>query len=155
MSRALPILPLLALALCPPALAQQDFEEVTVSIGALQKWFDTDSSKFLEYRDIPQGAALPAFRFLGRKGDLRYDLQGFDVTQRDQRYHGLVENDSFTLKGAYTGIPHNFGNGGRSLLSPLAPNDWRLSDTTQGAYQAAILAPPAAQVNYAFLSRLV
>ena len=153
MKRALAIAPVLLLALLPAAAAQ-DFEHITLTFAGLQKDFDTDSSKFLEYRDIPQGAVLPAFRFQGRKGDVRYDLQGLDVTQKDQRYFGLVQNDSFRLQGTFTGIPHNFGNGGRSLLAPLASNEWRLSDTVQQQYQAAI-GPPSSSINYTFLSGLV
>src|SRR4029079_17506998 len=145
MTRTFAFVPVLALALLPSAYAQ-DFENVSVTFGGLQKYFDTDSSKSLWYRDLPQGGVLPAFRFQGRKGDVRYDLQGLDVTQKDQRYFGLVEGERFRLQAGYTGIPHSFGNGGKSLLSPLAANDWRLSDTVQGAYQTALLARPAAPV---------
>lgn len=153
MKRTLSLVPVMVLAAWP-AMAQ-DFESVTLTLGGLQKSFDTDSSKFLEYRDIPQGGVLPAFRVQGRKGDVRYDLQGLDVTQKDQRYFGLVSTGSVRLQASYTGIPHNFGNGGRSLLSPLSADNWRLSDTVQSSYQAAILAPPGSQVTFAFLSRLV
>src|SRR5262245_17305717 len=79
-------------AVAVPAAAQEDFQNVTVTFGALQKDFDTNSSKFLEYRDIPQGAVVPAFRFQGKKGDYHYDLQGRDVTQGDQRYRLDVGN---------------------------------------------------------------
>ena len=51
------------------------------------------------------------------------------------------------LKGDYTGIPHNFGNGGKSLLGPVAENDWRLSDTVQQAYQNAIVAVPSPRTD--------
>ena len=143
-----------ALALAGPALAQQDFQDVSITVGGLQKYFDTDSSKFLEYRDIPQGAVVPAFRFHGSKGDFRYDLQGRDVTQSDQVYLVRLSNDRFRLTGTYLGIPHNFGNGGKSLLAPVLQNEWRIADTTQAAYQNAIAAA-GNNTSYAFLSTLV
>jgi hypothetical protein len=144
----------LALAAAGPATAQDDFQDVSITLGALQKDFDTTSSKFLEYRDIPQGMVLPSLRFHGKKGAFRYDVQGRDVTQADQQYGLRLENDRFRLSGAYTGVPHNFGNGGRSLLSPVLENEWRVADTSQAAYQSAIAAA-GNNTSYSFLSRLV
>ena len=149
---------LLALALAAlalPALAQEDFDEGAVSIGLLQKDFDTDSSKFLEYRDIPQGPVAPELSLRGKKGSWRYQLVGRDVTQDDQRYFGFVENGSVRLTGSYLGVPHHFGNGGKSILRPTTEADWQLSDTLQQTYQAAIAVVPGNQVNYTFLSNLV
>jgi Putative outer membrane beta-barrel porin, MtrB/PioB len=143
-----------ALALAASANAQEDFQNVSVTLGALQKDFDTNSSKFLEYRDIPQGMVLPALRFQGKKGSFRYDLQGRDVTQGDQQYLLKVEDDRFRLKGAYIGVPHNFGNGGKSLLAPVLENEWRVADTTQAGYQNAIIAS-GNNTSYSFLSALV
>jgi hypothetical protein len=147
------VLALTALAL--PALAQEDFDEGTASIGLLQKDFDTDSSKFLEYRDIPQGPVAPELSFRGKKGSWRYQLVGRDVTQDDQRYFGFLEKGSVRLTGSYVAVPHNFGNGGKSILRPTSEADWRLSDTIQQGHQAAITVQPSSQVNYAFLSNLV
>jgi putative beta-barrel porin MtrB/PioB len=149
---------LLALAvvlLALPALAQEDFDEGTVSLGLLQKTFDTDSSKFLEYRDIPQGPAAPELSFRGKKGSWRYQVVGRDVTQDDQRYFGFVQNGSVRLTASYFGIPHHFGNGGKSILRPTTESDWQLSDTLQRSYQDAIAVTPGNQVNYSFLSNLV
>src|SRR6185295_18049997 len=82
-------------------------------------------------------------------------FQARDITQKDQRYLLKLGSDSWKLRGDYTGIPHNFGNGGKSLLTPVRENEWRISDTTQLAYQGAIAAAPGSSVNFAFLSRLV
>jgi MtrB/PioB family decaheme-associated outer membrane protein len=149
---------LLALALAVlalPAVAQEDFDEGTVTLGALQKSFDTDSSKFLEYRDIPQGPVAPEVSFLGKKGSWRYQLVGRDVTQDDQRYFGFVENGTVRLTASYFGIPHHFGNGGKSILEATAANDWRISDRLQASHQQAILADPNNSGSYTFLSNLV
>jgi hypothetical protein len=138
-----------------PAAAEDtapDFTDVSVTIGAAQKDPDTDSSKFLEYRDIPQGGVLPYFASRGKKGDFRWALVAKDVTQKDQTYFVSFEKPSWKLSGDYVGVPHNFGNGGRSLLSPVEENVWRLSDTTQASYQSAIVAVPAqnrgGQIDY-------
>jgi hypothetical protein len=142
-------------ALCLPALAQEDFEEAELTLGIQRKDFDTDSSKFLEYRDLPQGPVASALAFRGKKGQWRYQLFGRDVTQKDQRYFGFVDNGTVRLTAAYLSIPHNFGNGGRSILRPTTEAEWRLSDTLQRSFQDTIAATPGAQVNFAFLSNLV
>ena len=143
------------LAMALPALAQEDFAEGELTLGILQKDFDTNSSKFLEYRDIPQGPVAPAVGFQGKKGDWRYRLFGRDVTQKDQRYFGWADNGTVRVEATYVGIPHNFGNGGKSILSPTTDNEWRLSDTLQRTHQDTIAATPGSGVNYAFLSNLV
>jgi hypothetical protein len=139
-------------SLAVPAAAQEaDFSYGEISLGALQRASDTDSSKFLEYRDIPQGGALPYLRFEGKRGEIRWDLRAKDVTQKDQRYFLRFASDTVVLRADYTGTPHNFGNGGRSLLGPISENDWRLSDTVQQAYQNAIVAvppSPTGQIDY-------
>jgi hypothetical protein len=148
------ILALAVLALALPALAQEDFDEGELTLGILQKDFDTTSSKFLEYRDIPQGPVAPSLSFLGKKGDWRYRLWGRDVTQKDQRYFGSLDNGTLRFEASYLGIPHSFGNGGKSLLGPTTETNWQLSDTLQAQYQSAI-GPPSSSINYAFLSNLV
>jgi Putative outer membrane beta-barrel porin, MtrB/PioB len=137
-----------------PAAAQdaaldKDFSYGEVTLGAQQRDSDTNSSKFLEYRDIPQGGVLPYLRFEGKKGELRWDLKAADVTQKDQRYFLRFGNEHVVVKGDYTGIPHNFGNGGKSLLGPVGENSWRLSDTVQQAYQNAVVGVPSnGQIDY-------
>ena len=105
----------------PPRLRPGGLQATARSPSAsLQRDSDTNSSKFLEYRDIPQGAGgVLRCSFDGKKGDFRYRFLGTDVTQKDQRYSSAADNDTVRLDGNYTGIPHNFGNGGKSLLSPV------------------------------------
>jgi len=118
-----------------------DFSLGVFTIGVWQRDADTVSSKFLEYRDIPNGAVAPFFRFQGKNGDYRYDLIGHDVTQKDQRYFGRFGDDTWRFDLDYTGIPHRFGNGGRSILIPderTERTEWRISDTLQEAFQTEI-----------------
>jgi hypothetical protein len=153
MKRILAVVAVVAFAL--PALAQDDFNVGEIGLGILQKDFDTNSSRFLEYRDIPQGPVSPLVSFSGKSGDLRYGIRAMDATQRDQSYAGFVANDVVRFEASYVGIPHNFGNGGRSLLTPTSETSWQLSDTTQAAYQAAILAASPPSINFTFLNNLV
>jgi hypothetical protein len=140
------------LAASLPALAQEeDYNVGSASIGLLQRDSDTISSKFLEYRDIPQGAAAPLFTFDGKKGDFKYGFLARDITQKDQRYLLDVSKGAVRIEGNWVGIPHNFGNGGKTILNPVGETDWRISDTAQQAYQAAIVAvppSPAGQIDY-------
>jgi MtrB/PioB family decaheme-associated outer membrane protein len=125
----------------PSSEFSPDFHIGEFTFGLSQRGSDTISSKFLEYRDIPQGAVAPFFRLQGKSGEYRYNLIGHDVTQKDQRYIGLFEGQSWKFNVDYTGIPHSFGNGGTSILIPAdKTNDteWRISDTLQESFQESI-----------------
>ena len=118
------------LAVAPTAFAQEeDYSFGSGSIGLLQRDSDTISSKFLEYRDLPQGAVAPLFTFDGKKGDFKWSFLGRDITQKDQRYLLNLSKDAIRIEGNWVGIPHNFGNGGKSILNPVGETDWRISDT--------------------------
>jgi MtrB/PioB family decaheme-associated outer membrane protein len=115
------------------------------TFGLWQRDSNSISSKFLEYRDIPNGAVAPYFRLTGKKGDYRYNLIGRDVTQKDQRYFGLFEGKNWKVNVDYTGIPHNFGNGGKSILRAQSDDtEWLLSDTLQESFQASVEGLPFA-----------
>jgi hypothetical protein len=141
----------------PPVEAEEgaDFNVGVVTFGLWQRDADTISSKFLEYRDIPNGAVAPLFQFQGKKGDYRYNLIGHDVTQKDQQYFGRFEGKSWKFQVDYTGIPHRFGNGGKSILEPVSETDWRLTDTLQQAFQTAVTALPSANRTYPALNAIV
>ena len=149
------ILTVTTVALALPGFAQEDFKQGEMTFGVLQKDFDTNSSKFLEYRDIPQGPVASYLNFVGKKGDLTYRVWGYDVTQKDQRLSARIGNGTVRFDASYLGIPHNFGNGGKSILSPTTDADWRLSGALQSYHQNAIAATPGAGVTYAYLSSLV
>jgi hypothetical protein len=154
MKRIIITLGLAALAL--PAVAEDapDFNTGTVTFGLQQRDVDTVSSKYFEYRDIPNGGTAPWFSFQGKKGDYRYDFYGKDVTQKDQRYYGKFEGKSWVFQADYTGIPHAFGNNGKSILNVVQPNEWRISDTLQSTWQANLIANRP-KVNYDYLYALV
>jgi MtrB/PioB family decaheme-associated outer membrane protein len=134
-------------ALALPAFAQEDFATGEITLGLQQRDVNTISSKFYEYRDLPQGATTEFFRFQGKKGEFRYDFYGRDVTQKDQRYSGRIGGSTWQLKADYTGIPHAFGNGGKSILNIVEPNVWRISDTLQSYFQGQIV-PARGRIDY-------
>jgi MtrB/PioB family decaheme-associated outer membrane protein len=136
------------------APAGNDFFTGEAEIGVIQKDVDTISSKFLEYRDIPNGIVAPFFRLQGSKDDLRYDVSGQFIQQSDQRFRLRVEKSWFRLDGDYNVIPHRFGNGGRTLEQETGEGTFRISPTLQQAFQT-VIGPPRAAINYNFLNTLV
>ena len=131
-----------------------DFLTGEAEIGLIQKDVDTISSKFLEYRDIPNGIVAPFFRLNGKKDDLRYDLAGQFIQQSDQRYLLRVEKGWLRLDGDYNVIPHRFGNGGKTLEQETGDGVFRIPPTLQQAYQT-LIGPPSSSINYTFLNNLV
>lgn len=147
----------------PPAassekIAAPEFAQHRIDFGLQNADADTRSSRFREYRDLPNGVFLPYARFNGDTGKLRYDLRGRNVLQDDASYRLLLAPDSFRLIVDYDRIPHRFGNDGRTLFSEVAPGQFLISDTLQQAHQDAIARQYAANrsgVNFAFLNSLV
>jgi MtrB/PioB family decaheme-associated outer membrane protein len=137
------------------APASEDFHQGEVLLGITQTDVDTISSKFQEYREVPEGVSLGVFRLKGEKDGLSYDVFGQNVRQRDQRYRLRLQKDWLRVDGDYNQIPHNFGNGGRTLLQQTGPGAWSLSNTLQQRFQDAIAAVPRSTVNFTFLNNLV
>ncbi len=148
------------LAIAAPLLAQEDaipkdFQYGEFSLGLIQKDIDTNSSKYLEYRDIPNGVVAPIFSLEGAKTGFRYRLYAEDLTQNDGRYGWDLQKSWFRFSGFYSFIPHAFGNGAKSLENNTAEGVFLISNILQTANQAAILAVPRPSVNFAFLNNLV
>lgn len=148
------ILAAAAAALALPVFAQEDFLVGELNLGLGQRGQNTISSKFLEYRDIPQGVRSPLVLFKGKNGDFRYAIEGRNISQKDQRYRLRLRNESVRFEADYLSIPHNFGNGGNSLLRPVGDNAYRLSDDVQKLFQDWLLANPR-QINYTTLAAMV
>lgn len=157
------ILAALLVALCAPfAFAQEDaplpenWTENEVQFGVIQTDVDTISSKFLEYRDIPDGLVAPFFRFRGVNDGLRWDVSAIDLGQGDQAFAAFLGKGKWTLEGDYNRIPHSFGNGGKTLLTKTGDGVWQLSDTTQAYYQGVLESTnPRSRITYPFLADLV
>jgi hypothetical protein len=116
---------------------------------------DVTSSKFSEYRDLPNTAVLPFVRLFssGEWGD--FNLSGYNVSQADRRFDGWLKTSTFDVSFDYNQIPHNMGNNGRTILSEVSPGVWGLSDTLQRSLGSAIDATPAAGRTVAFYDALL
>lgn len=140
----------------PPLPEEFLLGEVRLGVG--QRDVDSNSSKFLEYREIPNGAVGPYFRVFGQKKGVRYDLLGGNIQQRDAFYRTRVGNDTWRLEGSYVAIPHNFGFDGKTLLQNTTPGVWSISSTMQNAFQTALsnqFAVSRTSINFAYLNGLV
>src|SRR6185436_6911168 len=129
-------------------------------IGAGLQTFDVDtqSSKFEEYRDVPEGIVGPEFRLFSDSDSMRLLVTGNRLMQDDGRFDLGIETRTFAIDAFFDQIPHRLGNNARSVLTRTANDAWSLNDLTQQALQAAIAARRAqspASVNFAFLSTLV
>lgn len=141
----------------PAATSSGTFVHREIEFGLLGPESDTNSSRFLEYRDLPSGFVLPTLRFAGN-GPFWYDVIAEDVLQEDARYWARLEPGPIGLVFEYGKIPHRFGNDARTLLERAGSGAYVISNTLQSTFQSAIEAQrarSAASVNFAFLNGLV
>jgi MtrB/PioB family decaheme-associated outer membrane protein len=139
-----------------PDGSPDDFEAGEVSLGVGQTDSDTVSSKFEEFRDLPNGLVAPSFRVRGQKDGFRWDFSGRDVREKDQSFRLALAKDAFELEGDYNQIPHGFGNDGHTLLQNTREGVWELSDTTQRTFQTTLEnTTPRSLVNFNLLGALV
>jgi MtrB/PioB family decaheme-associated outer membrane protein len=132
--------------------------EYRIDFGAQRLTLDTRSSKFDEYRDVPDGALLSFFGLSSFTDKGRYVITGEDVGQRDVRYTIEAERGDFGINVVYDQIPHRFGNDARTLLEQTSRGRFEISDTLQRSFQTSIeqqRAVSPASVNFAFLRNLV
>ena len=132
--------------------------EYRIDFGAQRLTLDTRSSRFDEYRDVPDGALLSFFGLSSFTDKGRYVITGEDVGQRDVRYTIEAERGDFGINVVYDQIPHRFGNDARTLLERTSRGRFEISDTLQRSFQTSIEQQRAispASVNFAFLRNLV
>jgi len=129
-----------------------------IDFGAQRLTIDTESSKFDEYRDVPDGALLSFFGLSSVADQGRYVITGEDAGQRDVRYTIEAERGDFGINVVYDQIPHRFGNDARTLLQQTSRGRFEISDTLQRSFQTSIeqqRAVSPASVNFTFLRNLV
>jgi MtrB/PioB family decaheme-associated outer membrane protein len=129
-----------------------------IDFGAQRLSIDTESSKFDEYRDVPDGALLSFFGLSSMTDKGRYVITGEDAGQRDVRYTIEAERGDFGINVIYDQIPHRFGNEARTLLQQTSRGRYEISDTLQRSFQTSIEQQRAispAGVNFTFLRDLV
>jgi MtrB/PioB family decaheme-associated outer membrane protein len=129
-----------------------------IDLGAQRLTIDTESSKFEEYREVPDGALLSFFGLSSVTDGGRYVITGEDVGQRDARYTIEAERGDFGINVVYDQIPHQFGNDARTLLQETSRGRFEISDTLQRSFQTSLEQQRAlnpAGINFAFLRDLV
>ena len=126
-----------------------------VTLGGQATDVNNNSSKFTEYRGVPEGIVAPGYHLFGQTAELKYDFRGYTIQSDDQRYTLRTDFKGARLNADYTRIPHYFGNDGRSLLTDTGNGVFTLGSGLQQRYQTAITSVPRTTVNFAFLNNLV
>jgi hypothetical protein len=119
---------------------------------------DVSSSKFTEYREVPQGFSVPSFNIAGSQKGIDFAFYGEKVRQTDQRFSGYSEFTWFGVAFDYNQTPHNMGNDGRVIFAETAPSVWSMSATlrkTLGDTVDAKLPATATVRNYDFYNNLL
>lgn len=150
----------LALVLGSPLLAQEMISTPTgtifgrVDLGVQPVDLDRDSSKFTEYRDVPDGGHIPYLRLFGDDA-LQYDLVAEDVRQADSRYRLRLNSSLLRVNVDYNQIPHRFGNDANTLYEPLQNGELRIDDAIQRHCQTELetqWAKNRSGINFGFLN---
>ena len=77
---------------------------------------NTNSSKFHEYRDVPEGLAGPAFRVFGDSpASSTWLISGENLTQDDRRIYVWADTNLVEATIFYDVIPHRLGNDAKSI----------------------------------------
>lgn len=113
------------------------------------------SSKFEEYRTVPNGPSMPFLNFAGAKGDNRYSFFAKNVSQKDQRYSGRANAGWFGVVFDYNSIPHNMGNDAKTIHTETAPGVWSMNATARKALGDAVDAVATTARIYPFYLELL
>ena len=126
-----------------------------IALGVVAIAGDRRSPEFLEYRDVPRGVTLPAFRLSGRAAGFDYDVSGRDAGQDDQRYRARLGRGGLDIRGRLDDLPHRLGDG-RTMFGQGAPGVFPVAGALQRSAQAAIDERASARtpIDYAFLAPL-
>ena len=118
---------------------------------------DSNSSKFREYRDVPEGLAGPSLRVFGSTEKSQFLITAEHIQESDRRFDVGFENDAIGIDVFYDQIPHRLGNEAHSILTRAADEAWGVSDLAQLEAQQRLEAQFAtnkAGINFAFLSAI-
>ena len=99
---------------------------------------DVTSSKFTEYKDIPNGVTISNFTLWSASKNVDFTLTGQNVSLKSQRYFGSLKAMGFGVKFDYNQIPHNMGFDARSMLAESSPGVWTAPSTARTAIANAI-----------------
>lgn len=111
--------------------------EIGLSLNILAG--DTDSAKFQEYRDIPNGLYLDSLglRMESKDGLRRYNLLAKHLSLKDSRVTFQVnEFGKYSAELTYDRTPHLFALNGKTIFSNPSRNSFVLPDPVQTDLQA-------------------
>jgi hypothetical protein len=137
-----------------PKAETQDWFSGNVNLLLLGRE-DVASSKFEEYRVVPNGVSMPVFNFMGSQGGKDFALFGTNISQKDQRYTGRASVNWLGVSFDYNQIPHNMGNDAKTIHTETAPGVWSMNATARKALGDAVDAVPASGRNYPFYANLL
>jgi MtrB/PioB family decaheme-associated outer membrane protein len=129
-----------------------------LDLGVPMVDFDPRSSKFLEYRDVPEGIAGPSFRLSSETAAAVIRLSGANLTQDDRFVRAYIDTSWVRADIVYDQIPHRFGFDARSIETRVGRGVYGIADTTQQVFQTALERQAAinrAGINFTFLRALV
>ena len=116
---------------------------------------EVDSSKFREYRDVPEGFYVPCFNLFSTSSKVDFNLFGYNVRQTDQRYNGWFNTSAFDLSFDYNQTPHNMGNDAHTIQAELSQGVWGMSDTLQQSLGTTVNSTPTAGRTVTFYDTLL
>ncbi len=125
-----------------------------ITIGALGTG-TVGSSKFTEYREVPTGVSIPFVNLFSKSKDVDFTLYGYNVQQTDQRYLGSLKALGMGITFDYNQIPHDMGNGGRSIFTESSPGVWTMPSTLRQSLQTAVTAQSSSGRTYDFYRALL
>ncbi|OFW11336.1 MAG: hypothetical protein A3H96_18800 [Acidobacteria bacterium RIFCSPLOWO2_02_FULL_67_36] len=137
-----------------PALPAPNWFQGDVNLMPLGR-DDVSSSKFQEYRVVPNGMSMPVFSLQGSRNDKEFALAGKNISQKDQRYTGRANTGWLAVAFDYNQVPHNMGNDGQTLFTETSAGVWTMSPTVRQALGSAVDAVPTSARNYPFYSSLL
>jgi hypothetical protein len=113
------------------------------------------SSKFQEYRDIPNGMTVPYLNLFSQSATLDFNMTARNVGRRDQRYTGWANLNWVALSFDYNQTPHNIGNNGHSLWNETAPGVWSMNPMIRQNWSTAIEAVGSSARTWDFYMGMV
>ena len=131
MKRAIYLIALVAMGLIVATsfAAAQDKPAATSGGQAtiqLQGVSDVSSSKFQEYRDVPKGFSMPFVNLFATTSKLDFNLNAFNVYQKDQRYNGWFNTSWLDFGFDYNQVIHRMGNDAHLIYQESAPGVWSM-----------------------------
>src|SRR5262245_6584355 len=133
---------ILMLAAGPAARAADEDDTIewdAVLGGQFVSQDPTDSAKFEEFRDVPNGLVFQFLDFTWRPAARDYfSFQAVDVTQEDQQVHFTGgRQDLFKVWGRWVENPRHWTDHSKMLYTDRGNGNFALENTLQSAVRAA------------------